>query len=389
MNFEFSSATRLVFGEGTFGRLGELVPPFGKKALLVTGARALTASGHLARAQEMLEAAGVAAVAYNRIPPNPTVEVVDEGAEVARREQCDVVIGLGGGSTMDSAKAIAVGAFSGLSARTYLTLGPDGTAPPASGALPVICVTSTAGTSSELTPFAVVTLSDCKEKKAIRSPFIQPRVSIADPELTYSAPPHVTAATGIDVLCHALEAFLNGRAQPITDLTCAEAIRLVGEYLPRAMDDGSDREARRHMMLANCLAGYGLANCGATVMHAMEHPVSGHYPHVAHGAGLAAFIKPWAARMATVMPEKLARVGQLLGASPSLAGHDAVQAGVAALGDLLAVVGLDLTLRELGVEGDLLEQMAADAMRYMGGAVANTPGDLNAGDLLELYEAAY
>jgi alcohol dehydrogenase len=386
MVFEFTSPTRLVFGEGAFARLGEVAAALGRRALLVTGSRALTVSGHVDRARELLAAAGVDSVVYSRIPPNPTAEAVDAGAAMARDAGCDLVVGLGGGSAMDAAKAIAVVAAHDLPARRFLEPDAEGNvAQPTASTLPVVCVTSTSGTSSELTPFAVVTVSDTREKRAIRSPAIQPRVAIEDPELTYSAPPNVTAATGVDVLCHALEAYVSATAQPLTDLLAAEAIRLVGEYLPRAVADGSDTEARRQMMLANAYAGYGLANCGVTIMHAMEHPVSGHYPQVAHGAGLATFLRPWVRLVGPREPAKLAHVTALLGCGPD----GTVAAAESALDCLLQTVGMDLRLRDLGVADTSLETMAADTLRYMGLAAGRTPGGVTAADVLELYESAY
>lgn len=391
MVFEFSSPTRLIFGQGTLSRLGQEAASLGRRALLVTGTRALAAAGHLDRARALLTASGVESIVYGGVPPNPTVETVDQGAAVARQERCDVVVAIGGGSVMDAGKAMAVVATQATPARQLLRADPGrDKALPTAATLPVICVTTTAGTSSELTPFAVVTVSDTHEKMALRSPHIQPRVSICDPELTYSVPPNVTAATGVDVLCHAMEAFVSCAAQPLTDLFATEAISLVGTHLPRAVTMGQDQEAREQMLLANVYAGYALANCGATVMHAMEHPVSGHYPQVAHGAGLAAFILPWVRRVGPSLPAKMARIAAALGGSEAGLTHEGTLANAEdALAELLRRVGMDLRLRDLGVAKDMLTQMATDTLRYMSVAVAKTPGELTAADILELYEDAY
>jgi alcohol dehydrogenase len=390
MGFEFSSPTRLIFGEGVFARLGEQAARFGKKALLVTGRRALLDSGHVSRAEELLAAAGVACVLYNQIPPNPTIEIIDAGAELARAAGCDLVIGLGGGSSMDSAKALAIATAHGRPIRMFMEAAGADRLTPGPQTLPVICVPSTAGTSSELTPFAVLTIPETCEKAAIRSEYIQARVALSDPELTYSAPPAVTAATGIDVLCHALEAYVSENAQPITDLMACEAVRLVGQYLPRIYRDGSDIEGRRMLLLSNTYAGYGLANCGATIMHGMEHPVSGHYPQVAHGAGLAAMIPAWATLLEQRVPEKFARIAVLLGAADSsMEVNKAAALAAPALHALLQTVGLDQRLRNLGVAEELLEKMAADTCRYMGATLPRTPGGLTPEDVLALLQAAY
>lgn len=389
MLFEFRAAARLVFGEGTFDQIGSRSAAFGQKALLVTGKSALIKSGHVERATALLAAAGVQTELFAQVSANPTAEIVDAGAAAARAAGCDLVIGLGGGSAMDAAKAIACCAGMGKVVRDFMIADADGNKlQPDASTLPVIAVTSTAGTSSELTPFAVITIPEIREKSAIRSDFILPQVAIEDPELTYSAPADVTAATGIDVLCHACEAYVSVKGTPVTDVMCQEAIRLVGKYLPLAVADGRNQEARRQMMLANTFAGYGLASCGATVMHAMEHPVSAHYPVVAHGAGLAAMLKPWARTLWPQRPEAFARITELLTGERLADIEEAAARAESALADLLEQVGLNVKLRDLGVSAADLETMAEDACRYMGGAVANTPGELGCGDVLELLQAA-
>lgn len=391
MFFEFRAPTRLIFGEGSFGQLGQVVAQHGTKALLVTGRRALIASGHVQRAQEMLSQAGVTVKLFSEINANPTTDIVDRGGQVARDAGCDVIIGLGGGSAMDAAKAIAIAATHELPTRRFLEPGPDGQkASVTSATLPIICVTSTAGTSSELTPFSVLTISDTHEKSAIRSDYIQPRAAFADPELTYLLPADITASTGIDVLCHALETFVSTMATPITDLTSQEAIRLVGKYLPLAYADGANVEARRQMLLANVFAGYSLACCGTTIMHGLEHPVSGHYPQVAHGAGLAALLRPWARKVWQHAPEKMARVTELLGQrTAGMSTLQAAEQAEEALDTVLQAVDLQVRLRDLGVEADNLATMAADTCRYMAVSVTKTPGGLSCHDVQELLEAAF
>ena len=390
MRFEFRPPGRLLFGEGAIGSVGEVVAEFGKKVLIVTGRRAMQATGRLDQVRQLLQAAGVQVAVFDEIPPNPTTEVVDRGAELARREGCDVVLGLGGGSSMDAAKGIAVAGPHDRPVRDFMVATDGPPLAPTSATWPVICATSTAGTSSELTPFAVLTIPDLNQKSAIRSPFILARVAIEDPELTYSAAPAVTAATGIDVLCHAMESYISNKATPVTDLMSQEAIRLVGRHLPGVYRDGQDRAGRRQMMLANTFAGYGLACCGASVMHGIEHPISAYYPEVAHGAGLAAMIRPWARTFWPHMPERFVRVAELLGRDVTgLSAEQAAPQAEAALAELLQAVGLDLRLRDLGVDRAKLPQMAADTCRYMAGAVGNTPGTPSCDEIVALLELAY
>lgn len=390
MRFEFRPPGRLLFGEGAFDATGEVVAEFGRKALIVTGRRAMQASGHLERARELLADAGVEPVVFSEVSANPTIDIVDRGAEVARREGCDVVLGLGGGSSMDASKAIAIGAAHHRPIREFMVADDGSPVAPSAATLPVVCVTSTAGTSSELTPFSVLTIPDLHQKSAIRSAHILPRVAIEDPELTYTTSAETTAATGIDVLCHALESYVSNSATPLTDLMSREAIRLVGQYLPRAHRSGQEVEARRQMMLANTFAGYGLACCGATIMHGMEHPVSAFYPEVAHGVGLAAMLQPWARKLAPLAPERLGQVAELLGRNVTgLSAEEAARQAEPALAELLQTVGLDVNLRSLGVDPALFPQMAADTCRYMGATVQKTPGEPTCEEIEQLLEAAY
>lgn len=381
--FEYFNPVRLLFAEGALDRLGECMKPTDHHALLVTGTSAARKFGYLDRALAQLSQCGIQATVYDAIPPNPTDAVVDEGAQAAREAGCDVVIGLGGGSAMDSAKAIAVAAPHDLPVRAFLTPDEKGKVRvPTDRTLPVVCVTTTAGTSSEITPFAVVTLNDTRDKTAIRDDRVYPRASICDPELTYNAPPRTTAATGVDVLCHAAEAYLSLNAQPVTDLACQEAIRLVGEFLPRAVDKGMDKEARHQMSLANYFAGMGLSNCGVSMLHALEHPVSGHYPQVAHGEGLAAMLVAYMKASCEFMPERAARVSQLLGGPAEACEAPATCAR------LLERVGMGHSLAHLGVSEEMLETLASDAARYMAGALSHAPGTPAHEDLMQVLRAS-
>lgn len=390
MLFEFRPPGRLIFGEGAIASVGEAVAEYGRHVLIVTGRRAMQECGVLDRVRASLIEAGVHSTVFAEVTSNPTIDLVDRGGQVAREAGCDVVLGLGGGSAMDSAKAIAIAGRHNRPIREFMVAEQGAPATPTAATLPVICATSTAGTSSELTAIAVLTIPDLRQKSAIRNPLILPRVAIEDPELTYSVSPEVTAATGIDVLCHAMEAYINNATTPLHDLMSEEAIRLVGRYLPRVYRDGRDVEGRRQMMLANTYAGYGLACCGATVMHGMEHPISAHHPEVAHGVGLAAVIRPWARRLWPLMPERFARITELLGRDVSgMPVEQAARQAETVLGELLQTVGLQVRLRDLGIERDKLPEMAADTCRYMTVTINKTPGVPSCEEIVEMLQEAY
>jgi alcohol dehydrogenase len=389
MEFYYHNPTELTFGEGTFARVGELSAPLGCRAMVVTGRSAMEKAGCLQRATDLLEGAGVAVTVFNEIPPNPTLDAVLEGAELARAERCEVMVGLGGGSAMDAAKAIAVAASHECDMREFLLPDENGQKRlPSEATLPVVAVTSTAGTSSELTPFAVINVPDTHAKPAMAGPNIFPRIAIEDPELTYTMPAQVTAATGVDVFCHAAEGYISTVATPLTDHTALKAMELVAEYLPKAVADGENISARRGMMLANTFAGYTLAQAGGNVMHALEHPMGGHYPDIAHGAGLAAVVVAWAEQMWDRAPQRFATVARIFGIQdPDDNSAAAKLSGV--LKEFLGTVAMDLTLSDLGIAEDMLGTLADDALRYMIGGVRKTPGETTREDLMGLLQASY
>lgn len=386
--FTFYNPVRVVFGCGSINTLGEHTAQYGTRALLVTGRSSARKTGLLDRAVELLKAAGMDVTVFDRVMPNPTAALVDEGAALARETKCDVVVAVGGGSAMDAAKAIAVCTTHDAPVAEFLLV--ENRRQPTEATLPIICATTTSGTSSELTPFAVITVEELIQKNAIGNDVIYPRVAIVDPELTLTCSPEVTAQCGVDVLAHAMEGYLSKTASPLTDACAEQAIRLVHRYLPRAVADGADLEAREGMALANVFAGYVLSNCGATVVHALEHPISALYPEVAHGAGLAALMVAYLERYWDRDPYRFGCLAQMLGrAVPGAPIEQSAEFAPDAVRALLGRVGLDIDLQDLAVEHDKLETIVDDAMRYMAGALGKTFVELSRDDLIELVEASF
>lgn len=389
MEFTYYNDVHLTFGEGTFSQIGTLTRPWGEKAMLVTGRSAMEKTGYLQKAQDLLAEAGLDVVTFNEIPPNPDLTTVRRGADIAKEQECDVVIGLGGGSAMDSAKAIAVGASDDRPLTDFLIPDENGNkVKPPEATLPVIAVTSTAGTSSELTPYAVITVSESCEKTAMAGDNIYPKAAIEDPEITYSLPPEITAATGADVLSHALEAYISTDANPMSDHQALRAIELVSKHLPDAVETG-DEQARRGMMLANMFAGYSLAACGTTVMHGLEHPMSAHIPEIAHGAGLAALMPTWADMLWEEMPDRFAEIAKRLGMRVGDDTRDAARKVSEELKQFLGRINMDIPLRKLEISEDMLGQLADDAMRYMRHGIAKTPGDFGYDDLMTMLRRSW
>ena len=278
MRFEFATATRIVFGEGTAATLPELVRTLGSRPMVVTGAST-------ERAKWLVSALAAEAFA---VAGEPTVELVRQGARHVQESACDVVVSLGGGSAIDAGKAIAAVAANGGEPLEFLEVVGKGRAL-AIPSLPFIAVPTTAGTGSEVTRNAVLGSAEHGVKASLRSPLMLPRVALVDPELTYGLPPAVTAATGLDALTQLIEPYISARANPLADAICVEGIRCVVGALRRAFHDGADREARRDMALASLFGGLALANAGLGVVHGFAAPLGGSW-NAPHGALCAALL---------------------------------------------------------------------------------------------------
>jgi len=278
MHFEFATATRVIFGEGTAATLPDLARHFGTHPLVVTGAST-------ERAAALVSALSAETFA---VTGEPTVELVREGARRVQNAACDVVISFGGGSAIDAGKAIATVATNGGEPLEFLEVVGKGraiVAPP----LPFIAVPTTAGTGSEVTRNAVLGSPEHGVKASLRSPLMLPRVALVDPELTYGLPPAVTASTGLDALTQLIEPYVSARANPLVDAICVDGIRRIAGALRRAYHDGSDRDARRDMAMASLFGGLALANAGLGVVHGFAAPLGGRWK-ASHGALCAALL---------------------------------------------------------------------------------------------------
>ncbi|MFQ6033935.1 MAG: iron-containing alcohol dehydrogenase, partial [Candidatus Bipolaricaulia bacterium] len=313
MKFRYYLPTRIEFGIEIVDKVGEEAQKLGTRALIVTGrGGSMKRTGVLDRVVELLRARGVGAIVFGKIQPNPIAPTVDEGAKVARGEGCDLVIGLGGGSPIDSAKCIAFMAKSQGKYWDYVQSGSGGRKVPPE-ALPIIAIPTTAGTGTEADPFAVITNPETKETTGIGYEITFPKVSLIDPELMLTVPRDQTAYTGMDAFYHALESYLNLNHQPASDLLALEAIRLIAQYLPKAYEDGKDLEARTELAWASTAAGICETLSGCIGNHSLEHPLSGHYPRIPHGAGLAALGPAFFEYIMPHVRERLARVAEAMG----------------------------------------------------------------------------
>lgn len=285
MRFEFATAGRIVFGEGAVREVAPEARRMGSRAMLVWGLPAAKAEW---MARE-LEAAGLACARF-AVEGEPTIELVRRGAAQASEQACDVVIGFGGGSAVDAAKAIAALVANGGDPLDYLEVIGQGR-PLQRPSIPFIAVPTTAGTGAEVTRNAVLASPEHKVKASLRSPYTLARLAVVDPELTLDLPPAITAATGMDALTQLIEPYVSIRANPLTDLFSLDGIRRAARSLRRAFHDGGDLEARTDMALASLLGGLALANAGLGAVHGFAAPVGGMFD-APHGAVCAALLAP-------------------------------------------------------------------------------------------------
>jgi alcohol dehydrogenase class IV len=350
------------FGVGAIGKLGSVTAKYGRKALLVTEPWTGWNENLLRECKAMLEREGLSVIVYDGVKPNPTTAVVAEAARAGKSAGCDVVVGVGGGSTMDTAKAAAIEMTHPLPCFEYAYFQPQ---QPTAATLPIVLVTTTSGTGSHVSKCSVVTHAEKGIKTGIVSDYIFAREAIVDPALMASVPAAVTATTGFDVFTHAFESFINVNANPYIDAHAIEAIQILAEALPRAVGNGGDMEARARMAVADTLAGTCIANVGTTLPHSLGQPVSGHFPQVSHGGALAmvypAFMDfSWKGSVA-----KFARVARVL--DPKLdraADEKAARASGRAVRAFLKRIGFTATLRSVpGLEAKL-DVLVKEAMDF-------------------------
>lgn len=361
-NFNFHQSTKILFGKGRINELGEVAKVFGMKALLVTTPAAIPAlQEQYKKVKKILTDKGIEVTHFDGVIPNPTVEIITAGAKMAKTYEVQMIIGLGGGSSMDTAKAISVEATHPGTSWDYLfykTPQPD-----EKKLLPVIAISTTSGTGSQVTQVAVITNSSTRDKSALYNNILYPKVCIVDPELMLSVPKFVTATTGFDVLCHAFESTLNPGTGAYVDLLAWEAISLVAENLPKLLDNLNDLNLRENMAWADNLAGLCIANAGVTLPHGMGMAIGGMYPHIAHGESLA-IVYPSFARFTwkSAIPQ-FAKIARILNPElKNITDEKAAEGSIVEIDNFLKKIGLWETLKEKGMPEKEIEALAKQSM---------------------------
>ena len=384
-SFRYYQPTEILFGCGQIDNIAALSQRFGKRCLLVTTPNVPELEPMFKRVKDILGKASLDVSHFDGIQPNPTTDNISEGARVALSHQAEMVIGLGGGSAMDGAKAIAVEAAHEGTAWDYLFYRE---AQPTDKTLPVIAVSTTSGTGSQVTQVAVITHTRDRDKSAIYNSAVFPRACIVDPELMVTVPKHVTASTGFDAFCHAFESTLHPQASPYTDMLAFSAIQLVVAYLPAVLENLSDLEARTKLALADTYAGLCIANTGVTLPHGVGMAISGMYPHIAHGESLAAVYPAFTRFSQSAAIRQFAAVGRIL--DPGLHTYSDKQGAdrsCSLIDDFLDKIGLATTLKDCRILEEEIPDLAIQSMK-LPDYKAN-PRVTSADDMLELIRDAY
>ncbi len=385
MAFDMFVAGRIRFGCGAVSEVGEVAKKTGgKRALLVTDP-VLAEMKTAERIEKLLKNAGIQTWVFSEVEPEPSVETTDAAAELAREKSCDLVVGLGGGSSMDVAKAVGVLVTNEGSAARYQGLGLVEKA-----GVPKIMIPTTAGTGSEVTFTSVLIRKSDGFKGGINDEKLFPDYSILDPELTVTMPPGVTAATGMDALIHALEAYVGRQASPFSDMFAEEALVRIGRWIRVAVKNGRDIEARSEMMLAALYGGIALANAGVGACHALSYPLGAVYG-VGHGVGNALLI-PYVARYnCQAAPERYAAAAELLGYAQDESDPLFERAELCAdvLEELVFDLELPATLEDLdvGITPESLEGLAEKAMA-VSRPMENNPREMTTEDCVNIYKEA-
>lgn len=375
MEFGYYSPVRVVFGQPAATALPAMLAEIQVERVLLLSDAGLAATGLVDEIDGSLSAGGWQVTTFNRIQSNPTVRNVEAALAVAREAEAQALVALGGGSVIDVGKAAGLLMTNGGRYADYQW----GERPITRPILPLIAVPTTAGTGSEMTKVTVIEDEEAHFKRGVLSPHLFARAAVLDPALTLSLPEHLTAATGVDVVGHALEAYVGRRAHPITDALALDALRRAYQHLPRATHQGDDLQARQEMMLASAMAGLAFDQSGLGIIHSVAGPVSGRYG-LHHGLCIGLLLPHGLAYNLPVLANKRSALLQALGMPASITDEGAV-AGVK---DWLHDLGLPSTLSQLEINNPDLPAMAEEASRMV--LLPNNPRPATAGDCQRLLE---
>jgi len=366
MNFEFNLHTRIVFGKGTLNQVGKIAKNYGSSVLVITGSTAMKTQGYSEKLLSSLNREDVKAIIFNGVSPNPKAEEVNNAIDLVRKENINLIIGLGGGSAIDVAKATSVGInYSLIEEIIGKEINPD-------NYIPIIAIPTTAGSGAEVTKGAIITDPKRKIKLGIRGSCLAPKVAIVDPELTYTLPRKVAAETGFDALTHAIEPYITKKANYITDILAEKSINLISEYLETALI--GDIDSREKMSLAALYGGINVLNASSCLPHRLQQAM-GSVIEISHGAGLAAVYPSWLKIVSPYSQEKIRNIENIF-----------IKKGYKGIFGFMERIGVNYRLRDLGIKKEQIPQF----VEKVEGNLENDPiPNINKDLINRIYQESY
>ena len=388
MNFDFNNPTKILFGSGKLSELGSQPLPGKKALLLMSGGKSAKVSGAYDRTLEQLRKAGVEVTEFAKVMENPVKEMVMEGAAFAKENGCDFIVALGGGAVLDSAVAVAAMATNPGDLWDYVNGGTGKGQPLVNPGLPIVAITLTAGTGSEVNCWGVIYYLKTKENIGFGADCLVPVLSVVDPELMKTVPPKYTAYQGFDALFHNTEVMMSNGVNVFSEAIALSAIENIAKYLPRAVKDGNDIEAREHVAYGSTVAGISMQLTSTTAQHSMEHAMSAYHHNLPHGAGLIMI----SVEFARYFIEKHACDGQFVKMARVMGMPDADRPEdfLTALIALQKACGVDdLKMSDYGIEKSECMTLAVNARETMGGLFLANPCKMSDEDCAGVFEKAF
>ena len=388
MNFNFNNPTNIYFGTGALNELGSLAMPGKKAMVLISNGKSTKENGYLDRTLEQLEKAGVQTAVFDKIMENPIREVIMEGAAFAKEQSCDFIVALGGGAVLDSSVAISAMAANDGDLWDYVVGGTGKGQPLANKGLPIVTITTTAGTGSEVNCWGVISNLETKEKIGFGNPVLTPVLAIVDPGLMVTVPSKYTAFQGFDALFHNTEVMMSNGVNILSETIALSAIENIAKYLPRAVKDGKDLEAREHIAYGSTMAGIAMQLTSTTSQHSMEHAMSAYHHNLPHGAGLIMISKAFAEYFIEkhACDSQFIKMAKVMGVPNADKPEDFITALVA-LQEACGVA--DLKMSDYGIEKSECMTLAVNARETMGGLFLANPCELNDEDCAGIFEKSY
>lgn len=388
MNFDFNNPTRILFGSGKLRELSSQPMPGKKALLLLSGGKSAKVSGAYDRTLEQLDKAGVQVAEFAKVMENPIKEMVMEGAAFARENGCDFIVALGGGAVLDSAVAVAAMATNSGDLWDYVSGGTGKGKPLANPGLPIVTIPLTAGTGSEVNCWGVISNLATKEKIGFGDSTLVPVLAIVDPELMKTVPQKYTAYQGFDALFHNTEVMMSGGVNILSEAIALSAIENIAQYLPRAVKDGNDLEARERVAYGSTMAGISMQLTSTTAQHSMEHAMSAYHHNLPHGAGLIMISKAFA----EFFIERHACDGQFvkMARAMGIKNADKPKDFITALVKLQEACGVaDLKMSDYGITTDEFMTLAVNARETMGGLFLANPCPMSDEECAGIFEKSY